>query len=54
MLVEFGKQVDEKVNALRLELKAEPKVVVELTKAKPAKEVAHPNPNLQKFRASKL
>lgn len=54
MLVEFGKQVDEKVNALRLELKAEPKEVIELTKAKPAKEVAHPNPNLQKFRASKL
>lgn len=54
MILEFGKQVDEKVNALRLELKAEPKEVVELTKAKPAKEVAHPNPNLQKFRASKL
>lgn len=54
MLVEFGKQVDEKVNALRLELKAEPKEVIELTKAKPAKEVAHPNPNLQKFRDSKL
>lgn len=53
MLVEFGKQVDEKVNALRLELKAEPKEVIELTKAKPAKEVAHPNPNLQKFRDSK-
>lgn len=54
MILEFGKQVDEKVNALRLELKAEPKEVIELTKAKPAKEVEHPNPNLQKFRASKL
>ena len=54
MLVEFGKQVDEKVNALRLELKAEPKEVIELIKAKPAKEVAHPKPNLQKFRDSKL
>jgi hypothetical protein len=54
MLVEFGKQVDEKVNSLRLELKANNTEVVELTKAKPAKEVEHPNPNLQKFRASKL
>lgn len=54
MILEFGKQVDEKVNALRLELKSEPKEVIELTKAKPAKEVEHPNPNLQKFRASKL
>lgn len=54
MILEFGKQVDEKVNALRLELKSEPKEVIELTKAKPAKEVAHPNPNLQKFRSSKL
>jgi hypothetical protein len=54
MLVEFGKQVDEKVNSLRLELKANNTEVIELTKAKPAKEVEHPNPNLQKFRDSKL
>lgn len=53
MILEFGKQVDEKVNALRLELKSEPKEVIELTKTKPAKEVEHPNPNLAKFRASK-
>lgn len=53
MIVEFGKQVDEKVNALRLELKTDKEQVVELTKTKPAKEVEHPNPNLAKFRASK-
>lgn len=55
MLVEFGKQVDEKVNALRLELKAEPKEVIELTKAKPAKEKSWDEMTpLERHRASKL
>jgi len=55
MIVEFGKQVDEKVNALRLELTKQPEEVVELTKAKPAKEKswAEMTP-LERHRASKL
>jgi len=55
MIVEFGKQVDEKVNALRLELTKQPEEVVELTKAKPAKEKswAEMTP-LERHRASKV
>jgi hypothetical protein len=55
MIVEFGKQVDEKVNALRLELTKQPEQVVELTKAKPAKEKswAEMTP-LERHRASKV
>jgi hypothetical protein len=55
MIVEFGKQVDEKVNSLRLELTKQPEQVVELTKTKPAKEKtwAEMTP-LERHRASKL
>lgn len=52
-IVEVGNMIDAKVDALKVELTKEEKVV-ELTKAKPAKEVAHPNPALQKFRETKL
>ena len=52
-IIEVGNMIDAKVDALKVELTKEEKVV-ELTKAKPAKEVAHPNPALQKFRETKL
>ena len=53
MFAEVGNQIDAKLSAFKAEL-AKETTVVELTKAKPAKDTPHPNSNLQRFRESKL
>lgn len=56
MIVEFAKQIDTKVEALKVELTAKPKEeVVELTKSKPAKEKSWEEMSaLERFRATKI
>ena len=52
LAAELGNQIDAKLASFKAELMKDEKVV-ELTKTKPAKEVAHPNPYLQKLRETK-